>query len=99
MAAPWVKSTDGGARLAVRVSPRAKTSSVEGAHGGELKIRLAAPPVDGKANAELIRFLAAMLGIPRRDIALAHGETSRSKVVRVTGLTPDEVAERLGRRD
>jgi len=66
-------------------------------HGQALKIRLKAPPVDGAANDELIRFLAAQLHVPRRDIEIAGGTTARAKHVRITGsgLTGEEIVRRL----
>lgn len=69
--------------LALHVQPGAARTGVAGMHGGALKVRLAAPPVDGKANAELLRFLAEAFGVPRRNVTLVRGETSRAKVVRV----------------
>jgi hypothetical protein len=73
--------------LALHVQPGAKRTEVAGMHGGALKVRLAAPPVDGKANAELLRFLADAFGVPRRSIVIVRGTTSRDKVVRITGAT------------
>jgi len=67
----------------LHVQPGAKRTEVAGVHGDALKVRLAAPPVDGKANAELLRFLADAFGVPLRQVALVRGETSRQKVVRI----------------
>ena len=69
--------------LKLRIVPNAKRSEVAGEHGGALKVRLAAPPVDGKANAELLRFLAEAFGVPLRSVTLLRGAASRSKRVRV----------------
>lgn len=91
-----VTSARGGVRVQVYVQPRAGRSEIVGEHGGSIKVRLAAPPVDGAANAELIEFLARRLGIPRRQVALESGETSRRKAVLVSGLRPEDVAARLG---
>jgi uncharacterized protein len=71
--------------LTLHVQPGAKRTEVAGTHGVALKVRLAAPPVDGKANAELLRFLADAFGVPLRRATLVRGETSRRKVVRVVG--------------
>jgi uncharacterized protein len=71
--------------LALHVQPGAKRTAVDGTHGDALKVRLAAPPVDGKANAELLRFLADAFDVPLRNVVLVRGETSRQKVVRVEG--------------
>jgi hypothetical protein len=71
-------------QLMLHVRPGASRTEVTGTHGEALKIRLAAPPVDGKANAELLRFLAEVFAVPRRDVMLVRGDTSRAKVVRIT---------------
>jgi uncharacterized protein (TIGR00251 family) len=74
--------------LLLHVQPGAKRTEVAGIHGAgaaaRLKVRLAAPPVDGKANAELLRFLASVFQVPQRAIVLLRGESSRQKTVRVT---------------
>lgn len=66
-----------------------------GLHGDSIKIRLAAPPVEGAANAELIRFLAAELGVPARSVILERGLGSRQKTVRITGVTADQATQVL----
>ena len=73
--------------LTLHVQPGAKRTEVAGTHGDALKVRLAAPPVDGKANAELLRFLADAFGVPLRHATLVRGETSRQKVVRIARPT------------
>lgn len=73
--------------LALHVAPGAKRSEFAGAHGDALKVRLAAPAVEGKANAELIRFLADQFGVPQRNVLIVRGETSRAKTVRVIAPT------------
>ena len=65
--------------LAVSVVPNAKRTGVDGLHDGALRVRLAAPPVDGKANETLVAWLAAELGVPRRRIELVRGQTARRK--------------------
>jgi uncharacterized protein (TIGR00251 family) len=82
-------------RLKVHVQPRAKRSGLAGRHGDALKVRLAAPPVDGAANEELVRFLAETLELPRRAVRVVSGLTSRRKVVEVDGLGADEIEGRL----
>ncbi|MGE0359608.1 MAG: DUF167 domain-containing protein [Vicinamibacterales bacterium] len=94
-----VSAVAGGTLLDVRVIPRAPRSAVAGVRDGALLVRLAAPPVDGEANAALIALLADALGVPRRDLALVGGERARRKRVKVSGMTPSEVAARLGRTD
>lgn len=91
----WIRSVAGGVRIACHVQPRAARSTVEGEHGGALKFRLAAPPVDGAANDELIRFLAGRLGVPRSRVVLVGGAASRRKVVEVTGVAAELVRDRL----
>ena len=63
--------------------------------GDSLKIRLTSPPLDNRANDELIEFLSKKLGIPRRDIEILHGEKSRKKKVLVTGINPEDAREKL----
>ncbi|MBI5905973.1 MAG: DUF167 domain-containing protein [Deltaproteobacteria bacterium] len=83
------------ATLPVRVVPRASREGVAGFEGGVLRIRLSAPPVEGKANEALVRFLAKALGVPRGRVTLAVGARGRSKVVRVDGMTTEEALARL----
>jgi uncharacterized protein (TIGR00251 family) len=78
------------------LQPRASRNEIVGRHGTELRLRLTAPPLDGAANAALIRFLAEALGVARAGVTLLTGESSRSKVVSVRGITPEEAALRLG---
>jgi len=77
-----------GIRLRVRVQPRASRSEIAGPLGDELKVRLAAPPVDGAANEALIRLLADTLHVPRAAVTIVGGLSSRSKIVRVAGISP-----------
>jgi uncharacterized protein (TIGR00251 family) len=81
----------------VHAKPRAKKSRIGGARGKALEVAVAAPPVDGAANDELVRTLAEALCLPRRDVRIVRGEGSRSKVVEVRGLGVDEVRARLAR--
>jgi uncharacterized protein (TIGR00251 family) len=69
--------------LAIHAQPGAKRTEVAGVHGDALKIRVAAPPVEGKANAELMRFLAEAFGVSQRAVTLLRGEGSRRKLVRI----------------
>jgi uncharacterized protein (TIGR00251 family) len=82
------------ASIIVHVVPRASATEVVGRHGDAIRIRLAAPPVDGAANAELVRFLAERLGVPRSAVSIARGMGGRRKTVAVTGL-PTEAALRI----
>ncbi len=90
-----VKGVPGGVTLAVRVTPRARKNEIVGVAGDALKLKLAAPPVEGAANASLCAFLAEKLGVRKSAVTLIAGQTSRQKVVRVEGVTPDEVLARL----
>ena len=78
--------------LTLHIQPGAKKTEFAGLHGDALKIRLAAPPVDGKANEALIRFVAETLGLAKSAVNLKSGQTSRRKVLEVTGSTPQAVA-------
>jgi uncharacterized protein (TIGR00251 family) len=90
---------EGSVRFAVHAKPRAKRSAIVGVSQGALEVALAAPPVDGAANDELVRFLSKTLRIPKRDVTLMAGEGSRHKRIAVTGLTPAELLHRLGLPD
>jgi uncharacterized protein (TIGR00251 family) len=92
----WISDLPGGAALELTVQPRAPRSCLVGVRGDRLVIRITAPPVDDKANAALVAFLAEQLGVKRADVVLVRGDTSRQKAVRVEGLGAAEVARRLG---
>jgi uncharacterized protein (TIGR00251 family) len=77
--------TDGELRFSVRVVPRASRSAVVGAHDGSLRVRVAAPPVEGAANEELVHTLARALGVPRSAVEITGGHASKLKQVRVRG--------------
>jgi uncharacterized protein (TIGR00251 family) len=83
----WLREEPGGLVLELLVQPRASRTRVAGEHGGRLKIQLAAPPVDGEANAALVEFLAGALGVRRAEVAILRGETGRRKTVRVAGAS------------
>ena len=91
-----LESMAGGIRLRVRIQPRASRTEVAGLHGDTLRIRLAAPPVDGAANGELVRFLAHLLGVPGRAVEITAGHTGRHKTVRVSGVDRVAAAAALG---
>ncbi len=85
-----------GMRLAVWVTPGRRLSEIAGAAGGELRVRLAAPPADGRANRELCRFLAETLAVPRSAVTVVAGQGARHKVVEARGVAPAEARRRLG---
>ena len=84
-----------GSLLAVNVVPRAARSSIEQLPDGAIQVRVAAPPVDGAANAALLRFLSDILDVPRSRLEIIGGASSRRKRISVSGLTPNELEMRL----
>lgn len=92
----WIKETAKGVLLPVRAMPRASKNEIQGLHGDALKVRLQAPPVEGKANQALIRFLSNALNIPRSQLSIASGETGRNKAVLITGLSKPELIRKIG---
>lgn len=87
--AHWWRESNGSATLSLHVQPGAKKTEVSGLYGDALKIRLAAPPVDGKANTALIAFVAKRLGLAKSAVRLKSGQTSRDKVLEITEAPPD----------
>ena len=87
------------ATLVVHVVPRARRTEVSGWHGDAIKIRVAAAPMEGAANAELIRFVAQRVGVPRGAVSIASGTTARRKTVAVEGVAADALARALLRTD
>jgi uncharacterized protein len=85
------RASDGALELHVHAQPGAKRTEVVGLHGDALKVRVAAPALEDRANAALIAFIAAELGVPKRNVSLLSGERSREKRVRVAGFdgSPD----------
>jgi uncharacterized protein (TIGR00251 family) len=91
-----IQNSSSGATFAVKVHPRAKKNAITGEVGDALKVALTAPPADGKANAACIEFFAKLLNVSRSSVTIASGQSSRNKVVRVAGLSAEEVRRRLG---
>ncbi|WNM58441.1 DUF167 domain-containing protein [Candidatus Nitrospira allomarina] len=81
-----------GMEIRIYIQPRASKAEIVGLHGEALKIRIASPPVDGQANAELCRFLARLFGIPRQYVQLKSGFSSRQKRIFIEGKTLSDVA-------
>lgn len=81
--------------IRVHVIPNAKIHKVAGEHGDAIRIKLRAPAIEGKANTALRKFLAEKLSIPQRAIVLERGERSRDKVLRIDGLSEEDVRQRL----
>jgi uncharacterized protein len=84
-AAPWARRTAEGWTLALHVQPGAKRSGVAGLHGERLKLRIAVPALDGRANEALVAFVAERLGVPKARVAVVRGERSRDKLMAVSG--------------
>lgn len=91
-----IHETPTGATFAVKVHPRARKNAITGELGDAFKLALTAPPVEGKANHACIEFFANLLKVPRSSITIAAGQTSRRKVIRVAGLSAEELRQRLG---
>ena len=92
---PWLKSDGSDVLLTLHVQPGAKRTEVAGLHGEALKIRLAAPPVDGKANDCLTDFLASTLAVAKRRVELVSGASSRTKRVRIADMDAESVRRKL----
>jgi len=92
----WCTASPGGLRLALQISANARKTEVIGVQDGALKLKLAAQPVDGKANEALIKYLSKALGVPRSALTITHGQSNKKKLIDVasTTLTPAD-AERL----
>ncbi len=90
-----IRESGGAVTFAVKVHPRAKKNAITGEMGEALKIALTAPPVEGRANEAVIEFVAEVLRVPRASVSIAAGQSSRNKVVRVSGVTAAQVQERL----
>ena len=90
-----IQNSPTGATFAVKVHPRAKKNTITGEVGDALKLALTAPPADGKANEACIEFFARLLKVPRSSVTIAAGQTSRNKVIRVAGLSAEELRRRL----
>jgi uncharacterized protein len=88
-----INCTENGGALVftVRVVPRASKSEVVGEHGGDLKVRISSPPVDGAANTELIKLLSKQLGVSKSHVEILSGHSSKTKQLRITGITADQL--------
>ena len=93
----WLQARDGAVRLRVWAVPGARSSEIAGERDGYLRIRLAAPPREGRANDELRRFIAVKVGVPRADVDVTAGRRSRRKTVMVRGTTAARVVAGLCR--
>ncbi len=95
MSSAWLRSDGADVVLSLHIQPGARRTEIAGLHGDALKIRLAAPPVDGKANACLVEFLAERLDVAKSRIEVVSGASSRAKRIRIVGVVAATVRERL----
>jgi len=91
-----VHETSEGVTFAIKVHPHAKKNAITGELGDALKLSLTSPPVGGRANDACIEFFAKLLKVPRSSVTIASGQTSRGKVIRISGLSAEEVRKRIG---
>lgn len=91
-----VRDTAQGAQFALRVQPRASRNAVVGLMGDAVKLALTAPPVDGKANAAVVEYLAELLRVSKSSVTIVSGETGRNKLIAVRGVTAEQVRKALG---
>jgi uncharacterized protein (TIGR00251 family) len=92
-----IKEQDGVVTLRIRVQPRASRTELAGEHGGAIKLKIAAPPVDGKANEQCRRFLAKLLDVSAGSVEIIKGDSSRDKVIRIHNISADRVRQALRR--
>lgn len=90
-----IRDNAGGAVFAVKLHPRAKKNAITGIVGDALKLAVTAPPINAQANAACVEFFANLFAAPRSSITIASGATSRRKVIRIAGLSADEVRGKL----
>lgn len=90
-----IRESAAGVSIAVRLQPKAKKNAVVGEMEGALKLAVTAPPIDGRANEACIRFIAELLNVARSSVTIAAGASSRNKVIRIEGLTAEQVRSRL----
>jgi hypothetical protein len=95
IALSWVTSFAGGARLRVRVQPRASRDEVTGIQGDCLRVKLTAPPVDGEANERLVKFLGRFFSCGKSRIRIIRGIAGRCKLLEITGVTEEEIRSRI----
>jgi len=91
-----IHDTAQGATFSIKVHPRAKKDAITGAVGDALKLSLTSPPVDGRANEACIEFFAKLLKVSRTSVTIAAGQSSRNKVIRVSGMSAAQLRSSLG---
>lgn len=90
-----VHDTSAGVTFAIKVHPRAKKNGITGELGDALKVSLTTPPIEGRANEACIEFFTKLLKVPRSSVTIASGMSSRNKVIRVAGISAEELRKRL----
>lgn len=90
-----VQESSHGVTFTVKIHPRAKKNAITGEFGDTLKLSLAAPPIDGKANEACIEFFAKLLKVPRSSVTIASGQSNRKKVIRVVGISAAEIRKSI----
>ena len=90
-----IQPTPTGATFAVKVHPRARKNALTGELGDALKLSLTAPPAEGRANQACIEFFADLLKVPQSSVTIASGQTSRRKIIRVAGMSPEQIRRRM----
>ena len=90
-----ISEKDGNVTFTVRVVPRASKTEIVGEIGGAVKVRVASPPVDGAANAELVKLLAKTFGVAKSDVEIVSGQTSKTKQIRINGATAEQLRNAL----
>ena len=90
-----IQDTPAGATFSIKIHPRARKNAITGELGDALKLSLTAPPLEGRANDACIEFFANLLNVPRSSVTIASGQKSRMKVIRIAGVSADELQEKL----
>ena len=90
-----IQDTPAGATFSIKIHPRARKNAITGELGDALKLSLTAPPLEGRANDACIEFFANLLKVPRSSVTIASGQKSRMKVIRIAGVSADELREKL----
>ena len=92
-----IRDTPSGATFQVKVHPRAKKNAITGEIGDALKLALTAPPIEGRANEACIAFFAELLNVPRSSVTIAAGESNRNKLIRVAGLSAEQIQQKFSK--
>ncbi len=91
-----IQETESGVSVTCWVQPRASKNKVVGLHGDAVKIAITAPPVDGKANAAIVKFMSKLLGVGKSSIEIASGQNGRNKIIKITGVSLTEFKQKSG---